>query len=442
VSLFPSARPDRLYFCALSRPPVDTSSSHFFTVDDVLRYENFFNDFGPLNINLAYKFCQMLLGKLAAPELANKVIYFYAYNRPQNRSNAAVLIGIYLIVYGGRTSAQAYEPLRALEPYMPFRDASQGLCTFRLMPQHCLRAVAKAIRLGWLDFDNWNSAMYEHFESVENGDCCVIVPGKFLAFAGPHATNVTPEGYPALTPSDYIPIFRMYGVTTVIRLNKKCYERRDFLQAGIAHVDLYHPDGTTPSNAILEKFINVCENAPGMIGVHCKAGLGRTGTTIGCFLMKHFLLSAAETIAWLRLCRPGCVIGPQQHYLKLQEPRMHKLGKAIGAAGAAGASGASSVASGAAGSASGSSAASAASSPASSAASSLQSTPVRAQRQGPAPISGSPASSTHGSAASASAGAAAAAASSTAANNPQPAPAYAQSQPPSPTSPTSPNGQS
>lgn len=29
----------------------------------------------------------------------------------------------------------------------------------------------------------------------------------------------------------------------------------------------------------------------------------------------------------MRLCRPGMVIGPQQHFLKLQEPRMWRLGK-------------------------------------------------------------------------------------------------------------------
>lgn len=34
----------------------------------------------------------------------------------------------------------------------------------------------------------------------------------------------------------------------------------------------------------------------------CKflAGLGRTGSLIGCYLMKHFRFSAAEAIAWMR----------------------------------------------------------------------------------------------------------------------------------------------
>ncbi|CAN0452469.1 unnamed protein product, partial [Scytosiphon promiscuus] len=35
-----------------------------------------------------------------------------------------------------------------------------------------------------------------------------------------------------------------------------------------------------------------------------KAGLGRTGTCIGCYLMKHYSFSAAEVIGWMRICRP------------------------------------------------------------------------------------------------------------------------------------------
>ncbi len=46
------------------------------------------------------------------------------------------------------------------------------------------------------------------------------------------------------------------------------------------------------------------------------AGLGRTGTLIGCYIMKHYKFTAAETIAWIRICRPGSVIGPQQNWLE------------------------------------------------------------------------------------------------------------------------------
>ena len=31
--------------------------------------------------------------------------------------------------------------------------------------------------------------------------------------------------------------------------------------------------------------------------------------------MKHYKFTAPEAIGWLRVCRPGSVIGPQQDYL-------------------------------------------------------------------------------------------------------------------------------
>ena len=57
------------------------------------------------------------------------------------------------------------------------------------------------------------------------------------------------------------------------------------------------------------------------------AGLGRTGSLIGCYLMKHYRLTAAETMAWLRICRPGSVIGPQQQWLVEQQPIMWRQGQ-------------------------------------------------------------------------------------------------------------------
>lgn len=48
----------KFYFATLSngrKEARNTQSIHFFTIDDELIYENFYNDFGPLNIACLYK---------------------------------------------------------------------------------------------------------------------------------------------------------------------------------------------------------------------------------------------------------------------------------------------------------------------------------------------------------------------------------------------------
>jgi cell division cycle 14 len=68
------------------------------------------------------------------------------------------------------------------------------------------------------------------------------------------------------------------------------------------------------------RFIEICEKEKGAIAVHCKAGLGRTGTMIAMYVFKHYRFPAPDFIGWIRIARPGSILGPQQHFLleKLQ----------------------------------------------------------------------------------------------------------------------------
>ncbi|CAH8635367.1 unnamed protein product [Schistosoma margrebowiei] len=320
---------DRLYFLSCKTPPRSNSSIHFFSIDEELCYENFYADFGPLSLGQLYKYCNKLNKKLKSGSLKEKKIAHFTSHDSRKRANAAFLIGSYQIIYLGRTPEEAYKHLTLNDnrPFLPFRDASFGASTYHLTLLDCLFAVNKALLNRFLDFDTFDLQEYEHFEKVENGDLSWIIPNKFLAFCGPHSQTKIENGYPLHSPEAYFPYFRKRNVTTIIRLNKKVYDAKRFTNAGFAHYDLFFTDGSCPSDHIMNRFLEICENVTGAIAVHCKAGLGRTGTLIGCYLMKHYKLTSREVIGWIRICRPGSIIGPQQHWLDLKQPICWQFGE-------------------------------------------------------------------------------------------------------------------
>ncbi|NXH75354.1 CC14A phosphatase, partial [Hydrobates tethys] len=314
---------DRLYFATLRNKPKSTVNTHYFCTDEELVYENFYGDFGPLNLAMLYRYCCKLNKKLKYFSLSRKKIVYYTSFDQRKRANAAFLIGAYAVIFLKKTPEEAYRTLLSGSnpPYLPFRDASFGNCTYNLTILDCLQGINKALQHGFFDFKTFDVDEYEHYERVENGDFNWIVPGKFLAFSGPHPKSKLENGYPLHAPEAYFPYFKKHNVTSIIRLNKKIYEAKRFTDAGFEHYDLFFIDGSTPSDSIVQRFLNICENADGAIAVHCKAGLGRTGTLIACYVMKHYKFTHAEAIAWIRICRPGSIIGPQQHFL--EETNLH-----------------------------------------------------------------------------------------------------------------------
>ncbi|XP_056148894.1 dual specificity protein phosphatase CDC14AB-like [Lampris incognitus] len=315
---------DRLYFVTLRVKPKNTSNTHYFSTDEEFLYESFYADFGPLNLAMLYRYCCKLNKKLKSFTMSRKKLVHYTSYDQKKRANAAVLIGAYAVIYLKRSPEEIYRTLISgnSPAYLPFRDAAVGECSYNLTILDCLQGIRKALQYSFLYFESFDVEEYEHYERVENGDMNWIIPGKILAFSGPHPRSKIESGYPLHAPEAYFPYFHQNNVTAVVRLNRKLYDGRRFEDAGFQHHDLFFLDGTTPSDIIIRRFLHVCETAEGAVAVHCKAGLGRTGTLIGCYLMKHFRFTAAEAIAWIRICRPGSIIGPQQNFL---EEKQHSL---------------------------------------------------------------------------------------------------------------------
>ena len=142
-----------------------------------------------------------------------------------------------------------------------------------------------------------------------------IVPQKLLAMSSPCKRQEDIMGNQQFTPQDYAKLFKKWGISLVIRLNSPLYSESVFERQGIRVVNLYFKDGSVPSEAIVSRFIKLVKRHRGPVAVHCRAGLGRTATLIGCYVMKHFGMNAETFIAWSRIVRRGSVHGPQQKFL-------------------------------------------------------------------------------------------------------------------------------
>ena len=55
--------------------------------------------------------------------------------------------------------------------------------------------------------------------------------GQFAALSGPQAkAREIDAGVFTMAAEDYVPVFKRLGITCVIRFNKKCYDRRKFIE--------------------------------------------------------------------------------------------------------------------------------------------------------------------------------------------------------------------
>ncbi|GAB7353735.1 hypothetical protein MBLNU459_g4132t1 [Dothideomycetes sp. NU459] len=318
-------------------PPV------YFSIDKHLLYNAFHADFGPLHIGHLYRFAVMLHEVLGDPDNEGRPVVFWSNADSRSRANSACILACYMILIQNWPPHLALAPIAQMDPpCMPFRDAGYSQADYGLTIQDIVYGVWKAKEEQLCGLKDFSLEEYEKYERVDMGDFNWISP-SFLAFASPQHQPTTviaptdplwqtlPRSLSALHRSTTIPQpfrnvlshFVERGIGLVVRLNSELYSPSYFTALGIKHLDMIFDDGTCPPLSLVKKFVNLAHEMITVkrkgIAVHCKAGLGRTGCLIGAYLIYRHGFTANEIIAYMRFMRPGMVVGPQQHWLHLNQ---------------------------------------------------------------------------------------------------------------------------
>jgi cell division cycle 14 len=170
---------------------------------------------------------------------------------------------------------------------------------------------------------NWITPQFLAFASPQFQPTAPISPSSPLYATLPtNLSSVATSNLP--TPfKNVLSHFSSRNIGLVIRLNSELYSPSYFTALGIHHMDMIFEDGTCPPLPMVRKFIRLAHEMITVknkgIAVHCKAGLGRTGCLIGAYLIYKHGFTANEIISFMRFMRPGMVVGPQQHWLHLNQ---------------------------------------------------------------------------------------------------------------------------
>ena len=244
---------------------------YFFSSELHEEYVPFFHDFGPVNLGVVFHFCKLIEKRISDPRLGNRMCAYYAESDGPRRTNAAFLLGAYLVIKQGWRPEDADQKLQEMGEGVlrGYRHALNCPSDFKLSVLDCLRGLKKAMDAEWFDMETFDVERYGLLGNPGQFDMHQICP-KFVAFRGPDSRDMDGRFH---APEHYCGIFKSMGVAAVVRFSEvESYDARVFSEAGIHHYDLQFPDCSIPPASIVENFLEICEKE-GCIAVHCLAGM-------------------------------------------------------------------------------------------------------------------------------------------------------------------------
>ena len=195
-----------------------------------LEYQPFSDDFGPLNMSCITHFIEMVNQEL--DDIKDSVIIFCVDKGSRALTNAVFLLGCYHILALRRsadfvTGIFDWADHTLLETY---RGVGSSAFNFDLQIIDCWRGLEKAMAAHWVlmtaDGEYWgmiNIDEYRHYDNPCNGDLHMVVPGRFLAFAGPIDLEGEADflddksGFRTFSPNFYADLFEDLQVLLRIR---------------------------------------------------------------------------------------------------------------------------------------------------------------------------------------------------------------------------------
>jgi cell division cycle 14 len=267
-----------------------------------------------INICNIVKFINYIDKLYYEPKIYNKDIIYYVYLDKNNSYllNSVFLFGCYLVIKQNIQIDYVINILLEIFNSHPcyYIDCVSKHGGYYSSIIDCLKSINFIYKNNIENINNFDIENYEYMTDYFYRDMNLIA-NKFIAMACPTNKNI-------LNIKD---ILKKNECKIIIRLNSDSddfYDKNVFLNNNINTYDLYFDDYSIPNLEIVKKFMNIINNTDlnEIVAIHCKAGLGRTGLLICIWLIIKLNFEPREAIAYLRIMRPGSIMGSQGFFIE------------------------------------------------------------------------------------------------------------------------------